>query len=357
MVPLESVNMKKILIIQSCILHYRKAFFNELSKTFDVTVIHSGKATVGAGDHYNEILVSRIKMGPFFIQKNLWSSFESGRYDVVVAEGNARYISSIFLSFFKKSKCRFGFWGTYMGKNYVINTFWKYYTRYASVFHLFYSKRDMEVFEKFSVGKEKLYLANNTFHVQNRVKSYSEKFKNTILFVGSLDTRKEINILIEAFSEILHSIPEYIELAIIGEGVEYQNLKYQVTQLLLNDRIKFYRSITNPKILEEFYNRAYFSVSFGQAGLSVLQSFAYGVPFITKVDAISGGEKTNIIDGFNGFFCDGSQSDLEMKLMLLCNDLQKARKMGENAFEYYSNNCTIEIMANGFIEAAKLKTN
>jgi len=75
------------------------------------------------------------------------------------------------------------------------------------------------------------------------------------------------------------------------------------------------------------------------------------VPFITKINAISGGEKSNIKNGINGFFCEDSQVSLENTVIKICNNIELAREMGRNAYEYYSKYCTMENMVQGFVDA------
>ena len=134
-------------------------------------------------------------------------------------------------------------------------------------------------------------MANNTFDVGERSKCFQEPEKNTILFVGSLDQRKELDVLLKAFSEIIEVIPKSINLVIIGDGEEKENLIKLIEKLSLKKRVSMKGKITSNVDLIEYYKKALVNVSFGQAGLSVLQSFGYGVPFITKINAISGGEK------------------------------------------------------------------
>ena len=110
----------------------------------------------------------------------------------------------------------------------------------------------------------------------------------------------------------------------------------------------FHGKITDIGVLSKFYFDAICSVSFGQAGLSVLQSLGFGVPFVTKKNAITGGEINNIINNYNGFLCEDSVESLSSKLVFLSNNIEHSMKMGENAFNYYSENCTIEKMSNGF---------
>jgi glycosyltransferase involved in cell wall biosynthesis len=220
--------------------------------------------------------------------------------------------------------------------------------RYNSILYTHEAKDD---FIKLGVNEDKLFVANNTFDVGQRIKSYENKIKNSILFVGSLDARKQNDILIQAFSNISQKISPDISLTIIGAGIEKEKLEALVKKLNINNRVSFEGKITDTEVLLEYYKKAIVSVSFGQAGLSVLQSFGYGVPFLTKINAISGGEKTNIKNGINGVFCEDNIESLENILLRLCNDIDFSRELGKNAYDYYSKYCTIENMAQGFIDA------
>jgi len=182
------------------------------------------------------------------------------------------------------------------------------------------------------------------------------RIKDTILFVGTLNTRKENDILISSFNNIINKIPKNICLSFIGDGDQLLNLSNQVKSYQIQSRVKFYGRIEDVNKLKDFYKRAIVSVSFGQSGLSVLQSLGYGVPFLTKKNSVSGGEKTNIINDFNGIFCEDNQKSLETSLIKLCLDIEFSKKLGKNAFDYYTKYCTIENMTQGFIDAIE-KTN
>lgn len=342
---------KKVLIIQNIIPHYRKALYNLLSNDYNVTVAHSGEATVSLSDMYKEIVLPVYKVGPLNFQVGLLKEVIK-EYEVIISMCDLHWPLNFYpLIRFSKRK-KFILWGSWLTNKPIVDWLKIYFASKADA-NIFYCLKDKEIFLKANVTEKKLFVANNTFDVGHRSKSYLHERKFRILFVGTLDERKENDILIKAFNNIYDKTGIYINLTIIGEGPTKSDLVTLVRHLNITERICFEGKITDSKMLLKFYSESIVSVSYGQAGLSVLQSLGFGVPFITKINAISGGEKTNIIDGFNGFFCDGSQADLERTLLLLCNDLQRARTMGENAFDYYSNNCTIEIMANGFIEAIK----
>jgi glycosyltransferase involved in cell wall biosynthesis len=343
------VKRKKILIIQNIIPHYRKPLFNLLSLEYNLTIAHSGVATVSENDLYKEVIFFVKKMGFFNFQVGLLKEL-SKDYDVIISMCDFHWPLNFYPLIRLSKKTKFILWGSWLTNRPLIDWLKIHLARKADA-NIFYCLRDKGIFLKANVPEGKLFVANNTFDVGKRSKSYLHQLKFRILFVGTLDERKENDTLIQAFNNIKNKINPSINLTIIGEGKTKSDLLFLVKQLNLCNRIYFEGKITDSQRLLNFYEESIVSVSYGQAGLSVLQSLGFGVPFITKFNAISGGEKTNIIDGFNGFFCDGSQYDLENKLLLLCSDIQIARNMGKNAFDYYSNNCTIEIMANGFIEA------
>lgn len=344
---------KNVLIIQNIIPHYRKSLYNLLSNEYSLTIAHSGVASVSENDQYKEVVLPVRKIWSLRFQVGLLKELVKD-YDVIISMCDFHWPLNFYPLIRYSKKTKFILWGSWLTNKPLIDRLKIYFARKADA-NIFYCVKDKESFLKANVTEKKLFVANNTFDVGERSMSYLHEPKFRILFVGTLDLRKENDVLIKAFNNIKNKISSKICLTIIGEGNTKCDLLSIVEKLNLSNRIFFEDKIEDPQRLLKFYAEAIVSVSYGQAGLSVLQSLGFGVPFITKLDAISGGEKTNIIDGFNGFFCDGSQSDLESKLMLLCNDVQRARIMGENAFEYYSNNCTIEIMANGFIEAIQLK--
>jgi glycosyltransferase involved in cell wall biosynthesis len=342
--------MKNILILQNKILHYRKALYNELSKYYNVTILHSGDKSVNTNDKYKEIITDLKKIGPFYLQSNIISEVRNNKYNVVISMLDLRWINNIFAMYLHNKNTKFIWWGAWITNSKIANFIRLYLInqRYNSILYTHEAKDD---FIKLGVNEDKLFVANNTFDVGQRIKSYENKIKNSILFVGSLDARKQNDILIQAFSNISQKISPDISLTIIGAGIEKEKLEALVKKLNINNRVSFEGKITDTEVLLEYYKKAIVSVSFGQAGLSVLQSFGYGVPFLTKINAISGGEKTNIKNGINGVFCEDNIESLENILLRLCNDIDFSRELGKNAYDYYSKYCTIENMAQGFIDA------
>ena len=103
--------------------------------------------------------------------------------------------------------------------------------------------------------------------------------------------------------------------------------------------------------MKEFYQRAFAAISYGQAGLAVLQSFAFGVPYITGKDAISGGEKFNIVHGYNGLLINQNIDSFSSVFELFTNDRELYRNLGANAYRYYKEHASIEQMCEIFCKA------
>ncbi len=59
--------MKRILIVQNVILHYRKVLYNELAKSYKITILHSGKKSVEENDRYEELICKKKKLVLLFI--------------------------------------------------------------------------------------------------------------------------------------------------------------------------------------------------------------------------------------------------------------------------------------------------
>ncbi|RZS99295.1 glycosyltransferase [Aquimarina brevivitae] len=341
---------KKILLCYNYILHYRKPLFNLLAEKYELVVLHSGNKTVEETDKYSELIFPSKEIGPFFIQKGILSEVKKQNYDYIILLFDLRWINTIISIYSHNKNAKLILWGAWLTNSKIANKARLYLSKKADA-NIFYTQKSRKDFVNMGLTDRKTYVANNTFDVSNTIKSFENKKKNKILFVGSLNQRKQNDILIKAFSNILSKIPDYINLIFIGDGSEKEKLKNIVVENNIEKRVFFAGRLEHVAELESFYREAIVSVSFGQSGLSVLQSLGYGVPFLTKINSISGGEKTNIKHEVNSIFCEDSIKSLEFYLIKLCTDIEYARNLGKNAFQYYSEFCTMKNMYQGFLDA------
>lgn len=339
-----------ILVVQNWVPHYRKAFFNALCDLDEVTVVHSGVPSRNATDKYRELVVPSRRIGPFVFQKGLAAVIRELAPQCVIASADIRNITSVVAMFRFDRALRWIWWGMDRGASRMAYGVKKLIARRDNPL-VFYNDYIRTEFERSGVPADRLFVANNTFHVESHGSLHEHAPKDILINVGTLDARKQNDVLIRAFARIVGIAKTELKLYIIGEGAQRNFLNELVRSHGLEGRVVLTGKIEDPEILRAYYSRAIASVSFGQAGLAVLQSMAFGVPFVTKATAISGGEKHNIIHGVNGFFCEDDEKALEVLLLQLVSDPGLAAKLGHNAYRHYIDKASIGNMVNGFRSA------
>lgn len=339
---------KKVLFVYDNLLHYRIPLFNILGEKYDFTVIHSGKGVFDKRNSFKEIVYRGYKLGPLVLRPQTIRHIYSKEYDVILYNFDVRWAFDMLSLVFPMKSKKHILWGAWLTKSSIANRIrLLFLRRYKSLFYCHESRMDFVIK---GVDEDSTWVANNTIEINNRVESYKFE-KDIILSSGTLNKRKKNETLIKAFNEILPKIDESIKLVFIGAGEQMLYLKELVKDLGIDSRVVFLGEILDEKKLTSYFKRSYVSVSFGQAGLSILHSFGYGVPYITSKNAISGGEASNIKSGFNGILTEDSEKSLQESLLKVVSNIKFAKKIGENAYNYYSDFCTMENMAQGFVDA------
>lgn len=344
---------KKVLIIQSAIPHYRIPVFNELANTVDLTVVYD-KGTVPTDVNFTSVKIEviSIKNKLFVHKKNLLRMAK--KYDVVISMLDASYLTTRLLCKFK-GKTKVILWGIGVAASYDVRfdsipkaatVIMKMISRVDA--GLFYSSYPVEKYAKMGIPREKLFVANNTVQVLP-IKEFE---KDSILFVGSLYKAKKIFELLECYKEAFSRCNNLPQLIIIGDGDDAKPVKEWVKKNDFEEKIILPGAIYEETLLSKYFERAIICISPDQAGLSVLKSFGYGVPFVTHKDAITGGERLNIENGKNGILFE-SFKDLIGIIADCAESTERYLEMGKNAKKYYEENRTVSHMVNGFLEAIK----
>ena len=341
--------MKKLLILQNLILPYRKSVYNGLACDYDVTILHSGMPTVDSEDTYKEILIPAHRFGPFFIQNGVFREISSGKYDVIIAMFDLRWLAYILPMLKNKKRYRkWILWGHWYSSRSTVNYARDWLMKKADAI-LLYGSGEIDRMIQRGIQEHKIFVANNTIHVPNH-HDYSSHTKSSLLFVGTFKKRKKVDLLITTFSHILDEIPEHVYLEIVGDG-EYKNsLQKLVRQLSLETRVIFHGRVDQHDQLAEIFSRAYAYVS-PQIGLGILHSFAYGVPVVTthhpEGSEKHGPEAECLKHRFNGFtYTKGYE--LEDILIEICNSPKLSSTIGRNAYDFYSKERTLDVMLSGF---------
>lgn len=349
----------KVLIIQNKITHYNLPIYNLLAdKTnIDLTIANYGKKSNSEDNKFKTIYLDNYYFGPFiFSKQNIFRL--SQNFDVVIPFADLHWISLLLLTKKIKRNFKLIYWTIGVSASYSNkfdeNTRWDFlryfFLRDADAL-LFYSSYPIKKFVKNKFKKEMLFVAPNTVkitHEQND--EFSSCLKDSILFVGTLYKEKGIIELLYAYNEAFLKNSNIPNLNVIGDGTEMPNIIKWVNDKKLNDKINLLGAIYDNNILQNYFKNALACISPNQAGLSVLSSMGYGVPFITKFDSITGGERLNITNNETGILYI-SNSDLVKIILGISFNKTKYLEMGIKAKKWYNEKRTPNHMVNGFTSA------
>ena len=328
----------KVLFITNSIVNYREPLYKDLGLRMDLSIAHHGQRV--DCDTYNQIIISTTKIGS--LERFVFEApIDFNDYDVVVIWLHVmlwNLYKSLYFTPNKKFKIVVFGIGVSASYDKRFDRDWKmgylmrkiiqkadasiFYDQYASIKHASYG-----------INPNKLFVVNNTVVAGNG--KYTKRIeRNYFLFVGTLYRQKGLGMLIEAYEVLFKSGVSLPMLKLVGDGPDFQELFELIEEKGLSHIILMLGRVTKQDELDVLFSSAIACVSPLQAGLTVQNAFAYGVPFITQTYPISGGEFTSIIDNVTGFYFDGSVSDLADVLLRVINN-EHLDEIYQNCFEWY----------------------
>lgn len=354
------MSKKKVLLLTGDLAHYRVPIYEIINKDYDLTVAYLGNDFSKGNVSFAKVKLHSISIGSVTI--NGLSFFRlCTRFDVVIVTMNMHYISFALLPIlFKIRKTKIISWSIGIRASYSHKFDLK--RKKTSLDYLFYkincqcdavitySKESIDFYDDYHVDKSRYFVAHNTVAVN--CDTEPTEAKSILLFVGTLYKEKNIYELVHSYYEAYMEDCSIPRLYIIGDGPEQEGLKKDITEKNLGEHILLCGRITDESVLKNYFIKSIICISPNQAGLSVLKSLGYGVPFVTRSDAITGGEILNVKDGYNGILYkkDGDLKDIILKTN---SERDFFSRLGHNAYEYYHTYATPEIMAGGVTDAIK----
>ena len=350
--------MPKVLLLQGTIKLYRIPIYNLISQNVDLTVAYTDKNESIEKQLYKTIKLDYKRIIGFFINTNGFFKICS-QFDILIFMSDLHYLSYCSLPFIRR-KYKVIAWSIGIRASYsrrydvtrkkdFIDMLYGMVLKNSDAV-IFYMKAPIKFWGSI-IDLHKVFIAHNTVKVSDtEIKKNQEK--NRILFIGSLYKEKKIYELIESYIEAKMECKteKFLYLDIIGKGPEYANIKASIDERGLAESIILHGPIYDEKVLAHYFSKSLICVSPDQAGLSVLKSMGNGVPFVTRINAITGGERLNIINQVNGVLYN-SQDELRLIIEEAFNCPEKYITMGKNAHQYYLSNATPEKMAQGAIDA------
>ncbi len=366
--------MKKVLIIQKAIKHYRLSFYEELylllkKNDIELTVAFSElnvKAIKSKND--NSVLPSeygfKVPSMTFFKGRVVYQSAISliNESDLVIVEQANKNLINYFLIFLQLLGIKkFAYWGH--GRNLQANHLSyreKFKNRLLKLSHWWFAYTDLTKTYLVQCGYpvNKITNVNNsidTKSLSDDVLSISENdvlaYRNRLgikrdakvgLFCGSLYENKLLDFLYESSLEIRKHVPDFT-LIIIGDGPDRHIIEDMCSD---NEWIKYLgATFAIDKALA--FRCADVVLNPGLVGLGVLDSLASGVPMITTEYPYHSPEVSYLEDGVNGLITPLNKKEYSEEVVKLLKDSASLDVMASNAFSS-SENYTTDIMASNF---------
>ena len=345
---------KRVVILQKRIKEYRVPLFDGIGELYDTTVVGYQDPLL-KGEHYS-VLRLKHRYWPVSLDyvwdRELWKLLRSA--DVIIRPTDFRPINQAILKAVapKAKRIMFG-----IGVSASYNEHYDGTDQSAQYLKMidssdavmFYYSYPKEKYVKQGADPAKLFVFNNTVDVPEMPLC---RKPGKLLFIGELYRQKGVDILIEQYARAYSEKKDIPDLIIVGDGAERAELENTVREKALESKISFLGKITENDRLKPIFETAIATISPRQAGLSVLKSMAFGVPFVTLENAITGGEIFNIENGKTGVIL---KDENELKDMILdCSErTDYYSAMGENARAFYYENRTIAQSVKAFDDAIR----
>lgn len=211
-----------------------------------------------------------------------------------------------------------------------------------------YSKRGAEQYHQLGIPKDHVYVAMNAVDPAPQIPPLQKPFldhgKATVLFIGRLQPRKRVDLLLKACA----SLPEDLQphLVIIGDGPARS--EYEILAHRIYPTAEFVGA-KHGNELEPFFLHADLFVLPGTGGLAIQQAMAHGLPIIV---AQGDGTQDDLVRSENGWQVPIND------LIALTNVIRHAlsnpaqlRQMGNASYQIVANEINVEKMVEVFVQA------
>lgn len=343
--------MKEYIILQTVAPDYRAKLYSYIKKEFgDKFAVYAGleyfettvKTDTGISG-FKEIKNYFLFKRSFLIQGGMWQDVL--KCHVLVMEMNPRIISNwivlIIRKILKKKTILWGHAWPRSGSHSKSDKLRKI-MRYMGDSIIVYTKSQKE--ELVSAEPHlKVNYAPNALYFKNEmnVNLIKKQGINNLIYVGRLTSSKKPKLLLEAFFKALPDLNKSVNLIFVGDGEEKKSLEQYIIDHKLEDRVILTGHISDYKRLSDYYSKSLFSVSPGYIGLSVTQSFGFGVPMLVSKNENHSPEIEAIIENENAvYFETDNLEDFKDKILSIYKEkecwIDKRYQISEICKENYS---------------------
>lgn len=214
-----------------------------------------------------------------------------------------------------------------------------------------YSKAGAEQYAACGISPRKIFVAANavssrpTQPAPERPIAYQDG-KPNLLFVGRLQERKNLDLLLQACAALPANITP--KLTIVGDGPDRVRLEALAKNVF---PAAYFTGAKHGTELDSYFNQADLFVLPGTGGLAVQQAMAHALPVIVgQADGTQG----ELVRPENGFvLATANLETLTSALTSVLSDPAKLRQMGLASYRIVSEEVNLEIMLESFAKAIK----
>lgn len=353
--------MKQLVILQTTVPDYRKKVFATVKEQLGVFF------TLYAGDSYFEDSVQTDKSVAFlemaknhFLvgRKMLWQTgmwTKCIKTDVLVMELNPRIISNWVLLLLRKfTNKKTILWGHAWPRNgsQSKSDTVRHLMRLLADEIIVYTKTQQKEL-RIKMPHKKITAAPNAVYFYEEMKSVdvsSEEIINAI-YVGRLTNAKKALFLVQTFLKFINEFPITCNLYVVGEGEQKEQILQIIEQHGAKNRVFVLGHVNDYYKLQELYSRCLFSVSPGYVGLSITQSFAFGVPMLISKNENHSPEIESVIEGENSIYFDSNDEiSIKKAMVSFFNRREDWVDKRTGISKVCAQNYSVEVMASKFID-------
>lgn len=368
--------MKKVLIIQKAIKHYRLSFYEELYalllkrdillvvaySELNVESIKSKKDNSVLPDSYGVKVPARSLFDGRIVYQSALSLINESDL-VIVEQANKNVVNYLLIVLQLLGLARFAYWGH--GRNLQADNS-SYRERFKNSllklphWWFAYTPSTKKYLIDAGYSVDKITNVNNsidTSSLSNSVLSITEKeiqyFISSLgisdnsrvgLFCGSLYEKKLLPFLYDSVIEIRKKLPDFT-LIIIGGGPD----RDYIEELCLDNTWIKYLGASFSIDKAKAFRCADVVLNPGLVGLGVLDALASGVPMVTTEYPYHSPEVSYLVSGYNGLITPFDKYEYSEAIVSLLNDTDRLNCMAKNAL-LSSESYTTDIMASNFAD-------
>ena len=362
----------RLAIQQRVLPSYRVPFFDLLASACDrgmslftgLPRLSEGIATANNLQIANYQLGKNLHLfgGSFYMcyQRGLVDWLREWNPDALIVEANPRYLSTstAIRWMHKQNKPVIG-WG--LGSPTIRGNLKRRRAGFIRQFDgmIVYSQRGADEYATLGFSADKIFVAYNsvsappTFPFPARPSTFNsstgsgQAIQPSILFVGRLQARKRIDLLLLACAQ-LESKPH---LVIVGDGPERQSLELLARETY--PEAEFVGARHGAELIPYFTEADLFVLP-GTGGLAVQEAMSYGLPIIV---AQGDGTQDDLVREENGWQIPPDNFDALLSTMKnALSDAARLRRMGEESYRIVREEINIGKMVETFVTALRTLT-